>query len=197
MSESVQRAEGSAPDSNVPIRAMSDAMREMTLCLLIQGNPPERVLLGFKKEGFGAGKYTGFGGKLQPEETPSAAAVRELEEETGVTVHEDELKPMGQFEFLFPAQPTWSQLVHVFVAQCWEGIPKESREMMPTWFAVDEIPFERMWQDGAHWLPHILAGEGIQARFTFRADNETIAAMEIKPLPQRPAADLMSLLKDC
>jgi 8-oxo-dGTP diphosphatase len=83
------------------------------------------------------------------------------------------------------------------VAQCWEGIPKESREMVPTWFAVDKIPFERMWQDGAHWLPHILAGERIQARFTFRADNETIAAMEIKPLPQRPVAGLMSLLKDC
>lgn len=157
-------------------------MTETTLCFLFQGNPPERVLLGFKKIGFGAGKYTGFGGKVQPGETPSAAAIRELEEETGVQVREEELRPMGQFAFLFPAQPSWSQLVHVFVAESWEGTPKESREMMPAWFSIDEIPVKRMWEDGAHWLPHILAGERIQAHFTFGADNETIADMEIRPL---------------
>jgi 8-oxo-dGTP diphosphatase len=157
-------------------------MTETTLCFLFQRNPPERVLLGFKKIGFGAGKYTGFGGKVQPGETPSVAAIRELKEETGVQVHEEELRAMGRFAFLFPAQPAWSQLVHVFVAESWVGTPKESREMVPAWFSVDEIPVERMWEDGAHWLPHILAGERIHARFTFGADNETIAEMEIRPL---------------
>jgi 8-oxo-dGTP diphosphatase len=155
-------------------------MTETTLCLLIQGNPPQRVLLGFKKVGFGAGKYTGFGGKVRPGETPSAAAIRELEEETGLQVRGAELQPMGQFSFLFPSRPRWSQLVHVFVAHSWEGTLKESREMIPTWFSVDEIPLERMWEDGAHWLPHILAGEPIQAHFTFGADNETIVDMEIR-----------------
>jgi 8-oxo-dGTP diphosphatase len=157
-------------------------MTETTLCFLIQGNPPQRVLLGFKKVGFGAGKYTGFGGKVRPGETPSAAAIRELEEETGLQVREAELQPMGQFSFLFPSRPTWSQLVHVFVAHGWEGSPKESREMIPTWFSIDEIPLERMWEDGAHWLPYVLAGEPIQAQFTFAADNETIVDMEIRPL---------------
>jgi hypothetical protein len=38
-----------------------------------------------------------------------------------------------------------------------------------------------MWQDGAHWLPRILAGELIQARFVFQADNETIRELEIQP----------------
>jgi 8-oxo-dGTP diphosphatase len=156
-------------------------MTETTLCFLIQGNPPQRILLGFKKIGFGAGKYTGFGGKVQAGETSSAAAIRELEEETGLQVRGAELRPMGQFSFLFPSRPTWSQLVHVFVAQSWEGTLKESREMIPTWFSVNEIPLERMWEDGAHWLPYILAGEPIQARFTFGADNETIVDMEIRP----------------
>lgn len=157
-------------------------MPETTLCFLIQGNPPRRILLGLKKVGFGVGKYTGFGGKVRPGETPSAAALRELEEETGLQVREAELRPMGQFSFLFPSRPTWSQLVHVFVAQSWEGTLKESREMIPTWFSVDKIPVGRMWQDGSHWLPHILAGEPIQARFTFGIDNETIVDMEIRPL---------------
>ena len=84
-------------------------MRDATLCFLIHGSPPRQVLLGLKKIGFGAGKYTGFGGKVQPGETPEAAAIRELEEEAGVQVHEKDLRPMGQFAFLFPAQSSWSQ----------------------------------------------------------------------------------------
>lgn len=157
-------------------------MREATLCFLIHGSPPRQVLLGLKKVGFGAGKYTGFGGKVQPGETPEAAAIRELEEEAGVQVRQKNLRPMGQFVFLFPAQSSWSQLVHVFMAESWKGTPKESREMVPAWFSIDEIPVDRMWEDGAYWLPHILSGEPIQARFVFGADNETIADMEIKPL---------------
>lgn len=161
-------------------------MTETTLCFLIQGNPPQRLLLGFKKVGFGAGKYTGFGGKVRPGETPSAAAIRELAEETGIHVREADLRPMGQFTFLFPSRPPWSQLVHVFVVYGWEGAPTESREMLPVWFSVDQIPVGWMWEDAVYWLPYIVSGEPIQALFTFGADNETIADMEIRLLSSRP-----------
>jgi len=156
-------------------------MRQTTLCLLMQGNPPEQVLLGFKKEGFGKGKYTGFGGKVEPGETLAEATIRELEEETGVCVREEDLQPVGRLVFHFPAKPAWSQTVHVFVAWRWQGRVRESREMRPAWFPVNQLPFEHMWEDGVHWLPRILAGEAITARFTFRADNETINNLEIQP----------------
>jgi 8-oxo-dGTP diphosphatase len=87
---------------------------------------------------------------------------------------------MGRLTFLFPAQPAWSQVVHVFLVSNWDGDPVESTEMSPAWFAMDEIPFEQMWQDCAHWLPRTLAGEGIRATFTFKADNETIKELEIE-----------------
>lgn len=35
-----------------------------------------------------------------------------------------------------------------------------------------------MWEDATHWLPHILAGERIQARFTFKDNNETVDEVE-------------------
>jgi SAM-dependent methyltransferase len=38
-----------------------------------------------------------------------------------------------------------------------------------------------MWADGAHWLPEILDGKVIQARFVFNADNETLAEVEMQP----------------
>ena len=154
-------------------------MTNTTLCILIQGEPPRRVLLGLKKEGFVAGKYTGFGGKVEEGGPVEAAALRELEEERGVSVLQENLRHMGRMEFLFPATPDWSQSVHVFVAISWMGEPEESREMLPVWFSVDDLPLEHMWQDAAHWLPRILSGERIRGRFTFRADNETIEALEI------------------
>jgi 8-oxo-dGTP diphosphatase len=154
-------------------------VKETTLCLLIKEDPPRRILLGFKKEGFGAGKVTGFGGKVEPGETPAAAAIREVEEETGIRVTIDDLQAVGQLEFLFPKRPAWSQLVHVFLSKRWAGIPREGREMRPAWYAFDEIPFEQMWHDGSYWLPRFLAGERIRGRFVFEADNETVADVVI------------------
>ncbi|HBY09281.1 MAG TPA: hypothetical protein DEH22_16440, partial [Chloroflexi bacterium] len=61
-------------------------MRDATLVLLLKNHPVAEVLLGYKKIGFGQGKYTGFGGKVEPGETVAEAALRELTEETSVTV---------------------------------------------------------------------------------------------------------------
>jgi 8-oxo-dGTP diphosphatase len=135
--------------------------------------------LGYKKEGFGAGKITGFGGKIEPGETPSVAAIRELEEETGLSVALDDLLPAGQLCFVFPSRPAWSQLVHVFLAWRWEGMPAESREMRPAWYDVDRLPYEQMWQDSVYWLPRFIGGERIRGWFVFGSDNETVADVTI------------------
>jgi 8-oxo-dGTP diphosphatase len=155
-------------------------MRDATLCILRRGDPPDEVLLGLKKAGFGAGKYGGFGGKIEPGETIEAAAVRELEEETGIRISEQDVQKVGRLTFLFPARPDWGQVVHVFLVQAWDGEPVESAEMKPVWFKIDEIPFEDMWQDGTYWLPLVLAGKTVRARFTFKGDNETVDEMEIE-----------------
>ena len=127
-------------------------MTHVTLCYLMRENPPDEILLGLKKVGFGEGKYGGFGGKIEAGETVTAAAVRELQE-----------------------------VVHVFLVTRWDGNPVESAEMIPAWFASDDIPLEHMWQDVYHWLPRILAGERIRASFTFKEDNETVDEVKIEP----------------
>jgi 8-oxo-dGTP diphosphatase len=155
-------------------------MLEATLCFLIEGDPPERILLGHKKVGFGKGKYGGVGGKIVDGETAVGAAVRELEEETGVRAREADLVRVAHLTFLFPYRPEWSQVVHVFVARKWAGEAVESREIRPFWFWVRDIPFGKMWADCRHWLPPVLAGQPTRARFTFRADNETIEEMKVR-----------------
>ncbi len=156
-------------------------LNDATVCLLVKGDPPTEVLLGLKKAGFAAGKINGIGGKVEPGETVVAAAVRELEEEVGIRVAEQDLGLVGHFTFLFSAEPAWSQTVHVFLTSTWQGESEESREMAPAWYAVDAIPFEQMWQDNAHWLPRVLAGERVRACYTYAEDNETIETVVIEP----------------
>jgi 8-oxo-dGTP diphosphatase len=151
-------------------------MREVTLCFPIQD---ARVLLGFKKHGFGAGKTTGFGGSIEPNETPSQAATRELLEEAGLRVLEADLVFMGTLEFLFPAKPNWDQLVHVFITKVWTGEALESTEMNPAWFELDALPLEWMWDDARYWLVRVLAGEQLEARCVFADDNETVFDFQI------------------
>jgi len=152
---------------------------EATLCFLLRGDPPTQVLLGYKKVGFGKGKYGGAGGKLLPGESPVQAAVRELYEETGIQTREADLCAMAHLTFLFPYYPDWSQVVHVFVSGQWEGEAAESREIVPDWHPISEIPYDHMWADCQHWLPRVLRGERVTATFTFNADNETIGDMQV------------------
>ena len=155
-------------------------MRDATLCLLFRGDPVEKVLLGMKKARFGAGKYNGFGGKVEPDESIVQAAARELTEEAGVHVDLDALQPIGHLTFLFPHRREWEQVVHVYSAYRWQGTPGESEEMAPFWFRVDEIPYDEMWDDDRHWLPHVLDGKRVLATFIYRADNETVEHFEIE-----------------
>jgi len=145
-----------------------------TLCVLVDENLPKRVLLGTKRTGFGVGKITGFGGRVEPGETIKAAALRELWEECAVRVDPVNLYQVGELRFLFPDKPSWSQLVYLFLSSIWCDHPQPSDEMYPMWYRFDHLPFDQMWQDGAYWLPPILAGRYVQAEFIFWRDGESI-----------------------
>jgi 8-oxo-dGTP diphosphatase len=155
-------------------------MSERTLCFLTRENPSREVLLGLKKIGFGAGKYAGFGGRVESGESIEAATVRELEEETSIRVSVHDLYPIGRLHFLFPSKPNWSQVVHVFLATVWAGNPEESDEMKPTWCGIDQIPFESMWDYASYWVPLVVQGKRIKASFLYKYDNDTVGEATIE-----------------
>ncbi len=133
----------------------------LTLCI-IHKHP--RILLGMKKRGFGAGRWNGFGGKVQPGEEVESAARREMKEECGVDVRD--IEKLGIIEFEFKGNPEILE-VHVFRALDFFGNPVESDEMRPQWFGINEIPFASMWPDDIYWFPLFLKGKKFRGKFLF------------------------------
>jgi len=126
-----------------------------------------KILLIDKKTGFGKGKVNGPGGKIEKDESPEACAVRECQEELGITVAR--LKFCGQHRFQFV--DGYSLLVWVYSSDSFEGVPTETIEARPLWVPVDKIPYDRMWEDDHLWLPMLLRGESFQGRWLFDGDT--------------------------
>ncbi|MFP4114553.1 MAG: 8-oxo-dGTP diphosphatase [Spirochaetota bacterium] len=135
-----------------------------------------RLLLIHKKRGLGAGKINGPGGRIEPGETATEAAVRETEEEVGIRIHDPRERATLHFAF----EDGYRLTVYVFVSEVFEGNPVETDEALPFWAPVDEIPYESMWADDEHWLPLVLAGHYVEGRFTFRGDSMLSSRLEVR-----------------
>ncbi len=147
----------------------------VTLCFLTREHAGvQQVLLGLKKTGFGRGKVVGLGGHVEPGETDKEAACREVQEEAGLVVRQEDLRDAGVVIFDFPARPEWNMSTRLFVAAHWTGQPAESTEILPEWFDIGALPVDRMWQDAAHWLPLALSGSVLRLTVVLNDDNETV-----------------------
>lgn len=124
-----------------------------------------------KKRGFGAGRWNGFGGKVQPDESIEDAAKREILEEAGIEVNK--LDKRGILEFEFQGNPEILE-VHVFRANEFLGEPTESEEMKPQWFHVDEIPFGEMWADDKYWIPLFLEDKKFKGKILFGESDSVL-----------------------
>ena len=126
-----------------------------------------QVLLIHKKRGLGAGKINGPGGRIEPGESARAGAIREVQEELGVTA--TGVSEGGELSFQFV--DGYSIHAVVFTASGCVGEPRETDEAIPVWVRADCIPYARMWADDPLWLPLLLAGRRFSGRFVFDGDR--------------------------
>ncbi len=143
-----------------------------TLMLVVAG---DRMLLIHKKKGLGAGKFNGPGGRIEPGETPFAAAVREVQEEICVTPRGVRLA--GELKFQFA--DGFSLHGYVFRADGIDGEPQETDEAVPHWFPVEAIPYHRMWADDRVWMPLLLQERPFVGKFLFDGDQMLGCEVEV------------------
>jgi 8-oxo-dGTP diphosphatase len=95
------------------------------------------VLLAQRPEGKSmAGLWEFPGGKVEPDETPEAALIRELHEELGINTWKSCLAPLT---FASHAYESFHLLMPLFVCRRWEGIatPREGQTL--AWVNPDRL----------------------------------------------------------
>ncbi len=174
MQTSVLIASPSTPSASAPDWQHWQPSVRATL-LFIVDEALQRVLLIRKKRGLGAGKINGPGGKMDPGETAAECAIRETQEELGVTARD----PVKHGELWFQFVDGLALYVEVFRAVSWEGEPMETVEAIPLWTSLQELPFEEMWQDDRYWLAEVLVErKHFIGRFLF--DDDTMLTHEMR-----------------
>ena len=158
-------------------------------CTLLFLRRDNQILLAMKKRGFGANRFNGVGGKIEPGETIEQALLRETREEIGIVpMH---YWKVAEQDFLQQeSDEPWRMYVHTYFCDEWQGEPTESEEMAPQWFEIEDIPYTDMWQDDEFWLPLVIAGEKITGTFTFDKDDNMLThnVVVVDQLPHEQSA---------
>ncbi len=140
----------------------------MTLCII---RDRDRILLAEKKRGFGVGFWNGYGGKLEPGETIEQALVREVKEESGLTLLT--FQKRGEMEFVLADESI--KEVHIFEGKDVRGELVETEEMRPQWFDISAIPLQDMWPSDVFWYPFFLRREYFRGKTVFGEHFEVLS----------------------
>lgn len=101
-----------------------------------------------------AGEWIGLGGKLERGEDPVPSAVRELREESGLTVADPKLR--GTFVWLDNVQ---CGIVYIVTGSRWTGTLAESDEGTLRWHRIADLPsLEGLARHQRLFLDRILLG---------------------------------------
>ena len=96
-----------------------------------------RVLLAQRPEGKSmAGLWEFPGGKVEPNETPENALIRELEEELGINTWSSCLAPLT---FASHSYDDFHLLMPVFACRKWEGIPQPREGQTLKWVKPNDM----------------------------------------------------------
>lgn len=159
-----------------------------TLTLFIKDN---KILLGEKKRGFAKGTLNGIGGKQDPGETIEQAMIRECQEEIGATP--TDFQQVGQINFDLWYKGEHSKMeMYIYKCFAFDGEIKETEEIIPNWFDLDKVPFERMLEDDLLWLPDVLKGKNVIGKVKFDKDMKMLYH-NIKPVEKILDEEIKSL----
>jgi len=154
-------------------------MKIATICFCVTDN---EVLLAPKKRKVGIGLLNGYGGKIEGDETPSAAAIRELRQESSLIAFPNDLDEVAIIEFQYAGLPKFK--CHIFTTRIWQGEPVETKEMgPPEWHSLSRLPYDRMMPADGYWVPVVLVSRlRINGQVFYNAEGTAVNEFRFQPL---------------
>ena len=139
-------------------------MKLATLCY-VQHNDKTLMLYRNKKENdYHEGKWNGLGGKFEPGESPEECAIREVKEESGLTVSNPKLKGFITFP-MFDTVEDW--YVFCFVFDGYEGELIDSPEGKLEWIDNYKLMELNLWEGDKNFIPWLFQDKMFSAKFNY------------------------------
>ena len=117
-------------------------MEFTTLCYLEQQEQCLMLQRIKKKKDINKGKWIGVGGHVEPGESPEDCLLREVYEETGLTLTEYRFR--GLLTFLY--NDNEAEYICLYTATAWEGELRECNEGVLQWIPKKDIMQLSLWE---------------------------------------------------
>ena len=113
------------------------------------------------------GKWNGLGGKFEAGETPEECVIREVHEESGLSIQSPKLCGL----IMFPGFMGNDWYVFVFTAMEFSGGLIDSPEGELEWIENDKLTSLNLWESDHIFFPWIEKGEFFSAKFVYQGDK--------------------------
>ena len=136
-----------------------------TLCYIRNDSRTLMLRRDKKKNDIHHGKWNGLGGKFEPGESPEDCVIREIREESGLTIKNPRLKGMITFPE-FDGSNDW--LVFIFTAHEFSGRLIDSREGHLEWIPDEKLLSLPLWEGDYIFLPWLDNPGVFSGKFTYQ-----------------------------
>lgn len=130
-------------------------MQNTTLCYIEHDNKYLMLHRTKKENDLNEGKWIGVGGKFEQDETPEECLLREVKEETGLTLTEYRLRAVITF-----LSDKWeTEYMYLFTANAFTGTLTDCNEGELEWIDKEKVPELNIWEGDQIFLQKLLADE--------------------------------------
>ena len=133
-----------------------------TLCYLIKDDKYLMLHRTKKEHDINKDKWIGVGGKMENGESPTDCVIREVKEETGLSIHDPSLRAFITFNFLDPDPDLsdWdTEYMFVYVCEKFAGeVDFSCSEGNLAWVPMEALPTLPMWEGDALFMAPVLGG---------------------------------------
>lgn len=154
-------------------------MRNTTLCYLEQDGKYLMLHRVKKAHDVNHGKWIGVGGKFEFQESPEDCLLREVREETGLTLTRWRYRGIVTFCY----NDDEAEYMHLFTADGWTGTLKDCAEGELQWVPRDEVGKLNLWEGDRIFLSLLARDEPFfSLKLTYRGDDLVAAACNGVPM---------------